>query len=136
MLRTDPGAALFSQFHQTADFMPAADVLVSDGDLLLTFDLPGLRAEDVVVEVQDSLLAVRGERQRTPTPDGASYVRTERPVGAFERRIEIPKDVEPDAITASMQDGVLSLIVPQPERMKPRAIAISSRDEEHQPAAA
>ena len=135
MLRTDPGAALFSQFHRTAAFMPAADVMVSNGDLLLRFDLPGLTAEDVLIEAQDSFLTVRGERKRAQAPDGASYVQAERPFGAFERRIQIPKGIDPDAITARMQDGVLSLIVPEPERMKPKAIAISARGEEREPAA-
>lgn len=136
MPRNHPSIA-FSAFPQSGAFVPAADVMAGDGDLLLTVDLPGLTADDVSIEVQDSgFLMLRGVRPRPRDPDGMSCVQAERPFGAFERRIQIPKGVDPDAITVSMQHGVLSLIVSEPEQIRPPLRAISSPDEQYQAAAA
>jgi HSP20 family protein len=132
VLFTDPFALLTSQLTRPNAFVPAADVAVSDDDLVLTMDLPGFTSDDVSIEVQDTFLTVRGERKRPEASDGTSYVHVERPSGAFERRIQVPKGVDPDRITASLADGVLSLIVPKPERMKPKAIAIGNGTERKQ----
>jgi HSP20 family protein len=113
-------------------FLPAADVAVSEGDLLLTIDLPGLTTDDLELELVDDYLFVRGERKRPQLSDGTFWARTERGFGRFERRIQLPKGVDADKITASMDNGVLSLIVPKPERLKPRTIAIGSGERAEQ----
>ena len=107
-----------------AGFVPPADVTVSDGDVVLTMDLPGLTADDVDIEVLGGFLTVRGERRRPELADGSTWAHAERGFGAFERRVKLPDGVDPDAITASMDNGVLALIVPKPERMKPRTVEI------------
>lgn len=137
MLWTDAFAPLFVQSRRAA-FVPAADLTVSESDLVLTLDLPGLTAEDLAIEVQDTQLTVRGERARPQAAEGTAYVYAQRPFGAFEHRIQIPQGVDPDAITASMRDGVLSLIVPKPEPLKPKRISIgaAARQEQLEPAAA
>lgn len=132
MLFDDPFAPFVSQLTRTAAFVPPADLTVSDGDLVLTMDVPGLRVEDLTIELQDGYLTVRGERSRPQVPDGTEWVHTERAWGRFERRIKVPEGVDPDAITASMTNGVLSLIVPKPERMKPKTIAIAGDSEQRQ----
>jgi len=132
MLWADPYSQRLSQLHRTGAFVPMADLAVSDADIVLTLDLPGLTPDDVSIDVQDGQLTVRGERTRPEVGEGTGYVYVQRPFGAFEHRIGLPKGVDPAAITASMQDGVLSLIVPKPERLKPQRIAIGSKDEERQ----
>ena len=67
----DPFAPLVSQFGGTGAFLPPADVTVSDSDLVLTMDLPGLTAEDLDIELLDGYLTVRGERRRPEVPAGA-----------------------------------------------------------------
>jgi HSP20 family protein len=129
MLWTDPFAPLVSQFTRTAAFMPAADVAVSDTDLVLTMDLPGLTADDMSIELLDGHVIVRGERKRPDLGDGVAWAHTERAFGRFERRITVPDGVDPDRIVASMDNGVLSLVVPKPEPRKPRTIAIGSDTE-------
>ena len=123
MLLTGPFASLLVQ---PAAFVPVGDLSVSESDLVLTLDLPGLTPEDLSIEVQDSELTVRGERKRPEVGEGTSYVYAQRPFGAFEHHIQIPQGVDPAAITASMENGVLSLIVPKPEPLKPKRIAIGS----------
>ena len=126
MLWNDPFAPLFAQLTGAAAFVPAADVTVSDGDLVLTMDVPGLSGDDLSIELEDGYLTVHGERTRPQLAEGTAYVRAERPVGTFERRFRVPRDVDPDAITASVDHGVLSLIIPKPDRMKPKTIPIGT----------
>lgn len=131
MLWTDPFVPFSAQTNRAA-FVPAADVTVSDGDMVLTMDLPGLTADDLEIELVDGYLFVRGERTRPEVTDGTRWAHTERSFGKFERRIKLPDGVDPDKVTASMDNGVLSLIVPKPERMIPRTITIGSGSEQRQ----
>jgi len=78
------------------------------------------------IEVLNGELVVRGERMRPELAEGSRWAFTERTFGRFERRLQLPRGVDPDAITASMDNGVLSLIVPRPEALKPRTIQIGS----------
>jgi HSP20 family protein len=133
MLWTETFSPFTWQLGRTA-FHPAADVTISDNDVVLTLDLPGLTADDVEIELADGYLAVRGERRRPELPDGSRNAHSERGYGRFERRSALPDGVDPDAITASMDNGVLSLIVPKPDRMVRRTIAIGGDQRELEPA--
>ena len=128
----DPFTPLVTQLGRTAAFLPPADVTVSQGDLVLTMDLPGLTAEDVELELVDGYLMVRGARKRPEVTDGTVFAHSERAFGRFERRVKVPDGVDADAITASMDNGVLSLIIPKPERLKPKSIAIGSGRDKRQ----
>ena len=131
MLWTDPFALFTAPATRTA-FLPAADVTVSDGDMVLTMDLPGMTPDDLEIELVDGYLTVRGERKRPEVAEGTRWVHSERPFGRFERRIKLPRGVDPDKVTASMTDGVLSLIVPKPERLIPKAIKIGAGDQQRE----
>jgi len=126
---------LTTQLGSTA-FRPAADVVDSSDDILLTLDVPGLTAEDLTIELEGDYLCVRGERKRPQLGDGSTYAFAERPYGAFERRVRVPKGVDPDRITAHLDNGVLSLIVPKPEQHRPKAIAIETGQRQLEAAAA
>lgn len=115
-----------SQITRPPAFIPMADVAVSDADLVLTMDVPGLREEDLSIELIDGYLVVRGERKMPEVSDSVSLAHRERSFGRFERRIRMPDGVDPESITANLDHGVLSLIVPKPERMRPKAISIAS----------
>jgi HSP20 family protein len=132
LLFNDPFEPLVSQLGRTPAFLPAADVTVSDGDLVLTMDVPGLTGDDLSIELLDGYLVVCGERKRPDVPEGTSLAHRERAFGQFERRIKVPDGVDSDAIMASLDNGVLSLIVPKPERMKPKAISIGAGTEQRQ----
>jgi HSP20 family protein len=132
MLWTDPFEPLVTQLTRNAVFVPTADVTVSEGDIVLTMDVPGLTSDDLSLELADGYLVVRGERTRPQLPEGITFAHRERAFGAFERRIKVPDGVDPDGITASLDNGVLSLIVPKPERLKPKTIAISPGSEQRQ----
>jgi HSP20 family protein len=109
-----------------AGFLPPADLTVSGNDLVLTMDLPGLTADQLEIQVLNGELVIRGERTRPELTEGSRWAFSERTFGRFERRVRLPQGVDADAITASMDNGVLSLIVPKPETLKPKTIAIGS----------
>lgn len=104
---------------------------VADGELAVTvtMDLPGMTADDVAIELREDVLTVKGER---PLPyetqtDGDQRVwrRLERGFGEFERVLRLPAGLDPDEITASMSDGVLTLRIPKPQQQRPRRIQIA-----------
>jgi len=105
-------------------FVPAVDIVVGENDLVLTLDVPGFTAEDLDIHLLDRDLVVRGERKFPELTEGTLWAHRERGFGSFERRIRLPDGVEPEAITANVENGVLSLIVAKPERLKPRTITI------------
>jgi HSP20 family protein len=126
MMLFDPFAPLSPR---AGAFLAPVDVRVGERDVVLTFDLPGLKADDIDIQVLDRELVLRGERKRPQVGDDSTWVHAERPFGAFERRIQLPDGVEADAITANMDTGVLSLIVPKPERLTPKSIRIGGGEQ-------
>jgi HSP20 family protein len=123
----DPFVPFDSVFRTTrAGFLAPADATVSDNDVVLTMDVPGLTADDLEIEVLDGHLVVRGERRRPQLQEGSHWVLGERAFGRFERRFQLPQGVDPDAIAATIDNGVLSLIVAKPDVLRPRTIAIGS----------
>jgi HSP20 family protein len=139
MLPFDPFAPLSTLVRpplRSLAFVPAADVAVSDTDIVLTLDVPGLTSDDVSIEVADNTLIVRGERRRGDAPEGTQYAHVERGVGRFERSVRLPAGVDPDSVTASLENGVLSLIVPRSDHARPRTIRIESGDRAKQLTAA
>ena len=126
LFNLDPFEPLVSQLSRPAAFMPMADVAVSDGDLVLTMDVPGLTEDDLSIELVDGYLVVRGERRLPEMAEKVNLAHRERAFGKFERRLKVPDGIDAEDITASLDHGVLSLIVPKPERMKPKAISIAT----------
>src|SRR5258705_11483391 len=110
-------------------FVPAADVIVTDDEVTVLMDVPGVTVDDLTIELEGDLLTVRGERMLPAATDGdngRASRRLERGFGKFERVLRVPSGLDPDAITASMVDGVLTLRIPMPEARKPRRIEIAT----------
>jgi HSP20 family protein len=114
-------------------WVPAMDLVETDDHFVLKADLPGLSEEDIQIDVEDDVLTVSGERRlgHTPPTGGGSdedkregYVRVERSYGAFRRSLTLPEGVEPEAVSASFERGVLEVRIPKPEERKPRRVAI------------
>jgi HSP20 family protein len=115
----------FSNETQVPAFVPPADVLVRDEGVTVYMDIPGVASDAVEIELENDILAVRGERPFPyATEDGATVRRIERGFGAFERSLRVPRGLNPEAIEASMTDGVLTLQIPQPEELKPHRIQV------------
>jgi len=93
---------------------PKVDVITNDQKLITRVDLPGLRKEDVHVEVRDGLLTLSGERKKETTEEKDNVYREEREYGSFRRAIPLPRGVKVDDVKASFTNGVLEVTVPLP----------------------
>jgi HSP20 family protein len=105
-------------------WVPAMDLVETDDHFVLKADLPGLTEQDVHIDVEDDVLTVSGERKSEHEDKREGYVRVERSYGAFRRSLTLPDGVEPEAVTASFDRGVLEIRIPKPEQRKPRRVAI------------
>jgi HSP20 family protein len=105
-------------------WVPAMDLVETEDQFVLKADLPGLAEEDVHIDVEDDVLTVSGERKAEHEDKREGYVRVERSYGAFRRSLTLPEGVEPEAVSASFQRGVLEIRIPKPEERKPRRVAI------------
>jgi HSP20 family protein len=123
----------FTSESGPAPFVPPADVLVTDGDVTVVMDVPGLRPEDLEIEFESDTLTVRGER---PVPYGDDSEgqrrlgqRIERAFGRFERSLRVPAGSDPGSVQASLTNGVLTLKVPRPQPPQPKHISIAGADD-------
>ena len=105
--------------------IPALNITQKEDSLVVTAELPGVTAEDLEITVLGNTFSLQGERKREPLEDGERYIRKERSFGKFERSIELPFSVDSDKVQASFAKGVLTVVLPQAERNKPRKIVVS-----------
>jgi HSP20 family protein len=105
-------------------WMPAMDLVESGDHFVLRADLPGLSEDDVKIEVEDTTLTISGERAAEHESKDEGYYRLERAFGAFSRTLQLPKGIDPEAVTAAFDRGVLEVRIPKPEERKPRRIEI------------
>ena len=110
-------------------WMPAMDLLETDEHFVLRADLPGMSEEDVSIELEDSTLTISGERKAEHEEKQEGFYRVERASGAFQRSLTLPRGVDPEAVTASFDRGVLEVRVPKPEERKPRRIHIGGTEQ-------
>lgn len=102
------------------------DVAETQDAYVLTAELPGVGMDDIAVNVEDNVVTIRGEKKAPEDSDGVKYHRLERPYGAFQRSLALPRNVDPDQVSAKYKDGVLEVNVGKREETKPRRIEISS----------
>lgn len=99
----------------SAGWAPTVDIDRTNGSLKITAELPGVKKEDVKVELSDEAIVIQGERKQERKEDKEGYHRWERSYGQFYRAIPIPEGAKVDEIQAELKDGVLQVTVPVPE---------------------
>jgi HSP20 family protein len=112
---------------QSSTWLPAVDVWETEKELFLSFDLPGIPEDKIAVELDDNVLTVSGERERTQERTNDRFYRFERRFGQFARSVTLPTGVKEEDIKADYKDGVLEVRVPKPEEPKPKRIQIGSQ---------
>ncbi len=110
--------------RETQSWVPAVDVWEREQELVYAFDLPGVREDEISIELHDDTLTVTAQRDRTEQRAEDGYVRFERRFGTFSRAVGVPQGVSEESIKADYQDGVLEIRVAKPEETKPRRIQI------------
>jgi len=104
-------------------WVPLADLAETDDSYVIEVDLPGISKDQLNVELHDRELAITGEIAE-PKEEGKRRRRS-RPTGRFEFRTSLPGDVNPEGVSASLSDGVLTVRVPKSEAAKPRRVEIT-----------
>jgi len=109
-----------SEGASLAAWTPTIDVTKCNGDLVVTAELPGLKKEEVKVEMTEDALVIQGERRTEHKVDHEGYHRVERNYGKFYRAIPLPKEAKTDLAKAELNEGILKITVPVGEA-KPKA---------------
>ena len=111
-----------AQEEKTRYFRPAVDVSENDGGVVLRYDMPGVAKDHVDISIDKGTLSVIGKAE--PEASGTPVYR-ETHVGDYRRDFTLPEDVNPEKVTAKLENGVLTIHVGKPEKAKPRRITIA-----------
>ncbi len=103
---------------------PAINLTENMDNYYVCTELPGVQSENLDIQVTVNSLAISGERKIPEVELNAKYHRREREPGKFSRMISLPDNINPDAIEAALENGILTVVIPKKEAAKPRQITI------------
>ncbi|MCX6625466.1 MAG: Hsp20/alpha crystallin family protein [Acidobacteria bacterium] len=108
-------------------WVPNVDITETQDTLVLTADLPGVALNDIEILFDNGTLTVKGERKYEQADKAEGYHRRERVFGSFMRCFALPDTVDPEKLTASHENGVLTVTMSKNELAKPRSIKIEAK---------
>ena len=106
------------------NWLPPVDIEENDREYILKAELPGMKKEEVKLEVEGGTLSISGERKAEKEEKDKKYHRMERSYGAFQRSFTLPEGALAEKISAEFKDGVLLVHLPKDETAKPQAIEV------------
>jgi HSP20 family protein len=104
------------------------DVAESESEYILTAELPGVSMDSVSVNVEENVITITGNKPAPEDTAAVRYHRIERPYGAFQRSLALPRNVDPDQVSAKYENGVLTIKVGKREEAKPKKIEIQATE--------
>jgi len=120
-----PLNALTSNSQQFLNgWLPTIDVYEDRDHLVLKAELPGMKKEDINIQLQGDVLTLSGERKEEEVFDKAETYRAERFLGKFQRSLTLPVSVDASKVQASYKDGILAVTLPKAEEAKPKQIEV------------
>jgi HSP20 family protein len=105
---------------------PSVDVAETQNDIVLRAELPGMKQEDIDIELTGDTLTIRGERKFENEERRENFVRVERSYGRFQRSFTLGVPVQHDRVKATYRDGILEVHLPKSEETKPRKVMVTS----------
>jgi HSP20 family protein len=106
---------------------PAIDMYQTDNDVVVKASIPGIKAEEVQINVTGDILTLKGEvQQEEERKDRAWHIREQR-FGSFERSVVLPTDVKSDKAEAVFENGILTITLPKADEVKPKTINIKAK---------
>lgn len=101
---------------------PQIELIAKPGEFCVKVDVPGMKKEDLTIEMTDEHMVVKGERRQEKEEKKDGYIKTERSYGSFVRTVPLPEGVKPESAKAAMHDGVLEITMPmikvEPQRRR------------------
>ena len=108
------------------DFLPPMDISEDTTNYIVKTEIPGMKADDIKIDLTGRTLTLRGEKKQESETKDENWHRVERSYGSWLRRVEMPQAVDAEKITASYDDGVLTVQVAKAEELKPRQIQVKT----------
>jgi HSP20 family protein len=109
--------------HTTSEGNLAVNIREEENAYLLSALVPGLKAEDLDIQILDDMVSIAGEYK----PDETGYLVCELPHGAFQRTLRLPVPLDPGSAEAKIADGILSLRLPTAESARPKIIKVTAK---------
>ena len=110
------------------DWSPALDAFEDKDKYIVSLEVPGMKKEDVKVEVTDGHLAISGERRRETEEKGKEFYRCERESGSFYRQVPLPEGIKLEDVQATFAEGVLEVSVPLPTKPEPKVRTVEIQE--------
>jgi HSP20 family protein len=105
---------------------PSVDVAETENEIVLRAELPGMKQEDIDIELTGDTLTIRGERKFENEERRENFVRVERSYGRFQRSFTLGIPVQGDKVKATYRDGILEVHLPKSEETKPRKVMVTT----------
>jgi HSP20 family protein len=112
--------------------VPALDVYQTPNEVVVKAALPGVKPEDVTIDITGDTLTIRGETKAEEEVKREDYLYQERRYGAFSRSVVLPGGLKTDKAEAIIEDGVLTLTIPKAEEVKPKAIKVKAKQKKEE----
>ncbi len=113
-----------NEFVPFTPAQPAIDMTENENESIVIAELPGVKKEDISLTVEDGLLTLKGERKSTAPSDVTKVLHREIEYEPFSRTIRLPHEVDVNGISAALENGILKIVLPKAEAVRPRSIEI------------
>ncbi len=108
----------------SAGVFPPVNVSHDENNIYVEAEMPGVTAKEIDITIEEDTLILKGSRQTEPAKENVSFHRRERETGTFGRSITLPTRVQADKVVAQTRGGILTLVLPKAEEVKPKKIEI------------
>jgi HSP20 family protein len=108
----------------TFEWSPTADISETDKEYVIRAQLPGVKKEDIRVNLHEGMISIEGERKQEKDEKSEKFHRVESVYGSFARSFSLPENIRAEAVGSDYKDGVLTVHIPKVEKEKPKPIAV------------
>src|SRR5438067_9316516 len=109
----------------TTTYVPSVDIFETDNEVVVKAEMPGMKANDIDVRLENNVLTLKGERHFEKEANEENYHRIEREYGTLTRSFALPTAVNGDKVTAEYKDGILKVVLPKKEETKLKPITVA-----------
>lgn len=108
------------------DWLPPVDIYETEAEIVIMSELPGMKEEDIDIQVSDGVLSLKGEKKYPVEGERDNFYRLERAYGKFNRSFAIPNTVDIGSVKANLKDGLLKITLKKKTEVHPRVIKVET----------